>query len=97
MKHKNTHQALPFTKTKAANTNNEPSPQPKTVSRAVSTSLNRFRRDERGLSTVEYVILLVLIAVGSIALWTSFGTALMTHISDSTADLSGMAPEPPEG
>lgn len=29
--------------------------------------------DERGLSTVEYVVLLVLICAGCVALWASFG------------------------
>jgi Flp pilus assembly pilin Flp len=37
-------------------------------------------RDERGLSTVEYVIILVLIAAAAIGLWVSFGTKLRSKI-----------------
>ena len=44
-------------------------------------------RDERGLSTVEYVILLVLIAASSISLWVSFGDELRGKIVDSTEEL----------
>lgn len=32
-----------------------------------------LRRDERGLSTVEYVIILCLIAVAGFAIWQKFG------------------------
>lgn len=46
-----------------------------------------LRRDERGLSTVEYVIILVLIAVAGIGLWTNFGKELSKKITDSTTDL----------
>lgn len=43
------------------------------------TTLRRDRRhstflhDERGLSTVEYVVLLVLICAGCVGLWSTFG------------------------
>lgn len=33
-----------------------------------------LRRDQRGLSTVEYTVLLVLILAGAIALWKNLGT-----------------------
>ena len=35
-----------------------------------------FLRDERGLSTVEYVIILVLVAATAIGTWTMFGTSV---------------------
>jgi Flp pilus assembly pilin Flp len=41
-------------------------------------------RDERGLSTVEYIIILVLIAVAGIGLWSKFGKAITSKITDST-------------
>ncbi len=44
-------------------------------------------RDERGLSTVEYVIILVLVAAAAIGLWVSFGTVLRTKIGAATNEL----------
>ena len=49
-----------------------------------STSLTR---DERGLSTVEYVIILVLVAAAAIGLWMSFGEILRGKITASTQEL----------
>ncbi len=43
----------------------------------------QIARDERGLSTVEYVIILVLVAVMSIGVWRTFGTKVYTRVSDS--------------
>lgn len=48
-------------------------------------------RDERGLSTVEYVILLALIAVGGIAAWTSFGGKLRDKLSDQEKAIDNMS------
>jgi Flp pilus assembly pilin Flp len=50
----------------------------------------RTRRfgDERGLSTVEYVILLVLVAVMSITAWKRFGEAVRKTVYDSTNALN---------
>jgi Flp pilus assembly pilin Flp len=42
----------------------------------IRTRLSGLSRDQRGLSTVEYVIILVLIAAVSVATWTSFGGKL---------------------
>lgn len=47
-------------------------------------------RDERGLSTVEYVIILVLIAVMAIGVWQTFGDAIMAQVSGATQDISGL-------
>jgi Flp pilus assembly pilin Flp len=41
-----------------------------------------FARDERGLTTVEYIIILVLIAVGGIGAWNSFGKKLTTKVGE---------------
>lgn len=55
--------------------------------------MNRVRRrlgkesilgDERGLSTVEYVIILVLIAAAAVALWVKFGEAVRERIEGAT-------------
>ncbi len=45
-------------------------------------------RDERGLSTVEYVIILVLIAAAAISLWMSFGDILKSKITGATNELN---------
>ena len=47
-------------------------------------------KDKRGLSTVEYIIILVLVAVGGIQLWSSFGEAVNDNISSSTNQVSSL-------
>jgi Flp pilus assembly pilin Flp len=44
-------------------------------------------QDERGLSTVEYVIILVLIAAAAIGLWVSFGGKLKEKIGDANTEM----------
>jgi len=52
--------------------------------------IRAVREDQRGLSTVEYVLLLVLIAAGSIAAWQKFGSALITNVNDQTKSMQGL-------
>jgi Flp pilus assembly pilin Flp len=61
--------------------------------------MNRFRRitrqtklvnDERGLSTVEYVIILVLIAAAAVGTWTTLGGTIRTKIDDSNKEINGI-------
>jgi Flp pilus assembly pilin Flp len=47
-------------------------------------------RDERGLSTVEYIIILVLIAVAGIGLWRTFGDTVSEKISSATSEVEGL-------
>ena len=47
-------------------------------------------KDKRGLSTVEYIIILVLVAVGGIELWTKFGTTLEEKIETSNTAVGDM-------
>ena len=47
-------------------------------------------RDERGLSTVEYIIILVLIAVAGIGLWRAFGDTVSQKIGDATGEVGGL-------
>lgn len=49
-----------------------------------ATDRNSLLRDERGLTTVEYVIILVLIAVMAIGVWQKFGTAIQGQVTGST-------------
>ncbi len=54
-------------------------------------STNKMRalaRDTRGLSTVEYVMLLVLIAAGSLQLWQKFGDVVTGKIKESTGEMA---------
>jgi Flp pilus assembly pilin Flp len=61
--------------------------------------MNRFRRivrsslvnDERGLSTVEYVIILVLIAAAAVGVWTTLGGTIRVKIDDSNKKLEGIS------
>lgn len=47
-------------------------------------------KDTRGLSTVEYLILLVIIAVAGIAVWGKFATAVETQTKDATKSITDM-------
>ena len=40
--------------------------------------------DERGLSTVEYVIILVLVAAAAVTLWVNFGETLRVKLGEAT-------------
>lgn len=44
--------------------------------------------DERGLSTVEYVVLLVLICAGCVGLWASFGQDVYTKLQGASDEFS---------
>ena len=56
------------------------------------TSTRRFAIDESGLSTVEYVIILVLIAVSAIGIWGKFGQTIVDKITTSKSQIDGMDP-----
>ena len=44
-------------------------------------------RDERGLSTVEYVIILILIAASAIGIWSTFGKTVKEKIDDANKEV----------
>jgi Flp pilus assembly pilin Flp len=55
--------------------------------------IHRFRtllRDTRGLSTVEYVIILALIAVGGISFWQTFGGNVTQKITESSGKVKAL-------
>lgn len=54
---------------------------------ARSTSISNFKNDDRGLSTVEYVIILVLIAAAAIGTWQTFGGKVKQKIVDSNTEM----------
>lgn len=48
--------------------------------------IKKLREDERGLSTVEYVVLLVLIVAIAVALWNVFGNLLVAKLSGAAKE-----------
>ncbi len=57
---------------------------------AIADRLDSLRRDDAGLSTVEYIIILILIAVVAIALWQTFGEAVGFRVRQGTTEINGM-------
>jgi Flp pilus assembly pilin Flp len=48
--------------------------------------IRQLGRDKRGLSTVEYTILLVLIVAGTVGAWNSFGKDLKAKLKDAQTE-----------
>ena len=46
--------------------------------------------DTRGLSTVEYLILLVVVAVAGIAVWKNVGTSIQTKATTAQGEIDGL-------
>ncbi|MBX3250771.1 MAG: hypothetical protein KF901_26565 [Myxococcales bacterium] len=46
--------------------------------------------NEEGLSTVEYIIILILIAVIAIVAWTQFGSAVKSKVEGSTTNITNL-------
>jgi len=53
--------------------------------------LKALWRDEDGLTTVEYALLLALLVVAAIGVWTTFGTKLKENVSKSTVAFDNAA------
>lgn len=47
-------------------------------------------RDVGGLSTVEYILILVIVAITGILLWQTFGTSVGNRVDQATQSVSGM-------
>jgi len=47
-------------------------------------------QDEEGLSTVEYIIILILIAIIAITAWTQFGASVTGKANQSTTAINGL-------
>jgi Flp pilus assembly pilin Flp len=54
----------------------------------LSPLLIRLRHDERGLSTVEYVVLLVLIVAMAVAAWNTFGTRVQGKLDAASGSFN---------
>jgi Flp pilus assembly pilin Flp len=48
---------------------------------------NALARDERGLSSVEYVVLLVLVVAACIGLWMNFGSQMTTKLGSVNTEM----------
>jgi len=57
----------------------------------VKRNLNSMLKDTAGLSTVEYIIILVLIAIVGMAAWKAFGTSVRARVSESTTQVNGLS------
>ena len=56
----------------------------------MKTNTRSLRRNAEGLSTVEYVILLMLIAVVGIVAWRTFGNTVVSKINSGNSQVSGL-------
>jgi Flp pilus assembly pilin Flp len=60
----------------------------------IRESLRRLEHDERGLTTVEYVIVLCLIAGLAVGTWGEFGQNVKDHLSKTMGDIeNAMTPK----
>ena len=55
-----------------------------------SQAENRLLKNQKGVSTVEYIIVLVLIAVACIAMWSKFGKTVHAKIQTSEKGVTEM-------
>jgi Flp pilus assembly pilin Flp len=51
------------------------------------SALRTFVHDEHGLSTVEYVIILVLIAAAAVGVWSTLGTTIKAKIGSANDEI----------
>ncbi|MFW5868518.1 MAG: Flp family type IVb pilin [Armatimonadota bacterium] len=51
--------------------------------------LKELLRDEEGLTTVEYALLLALVVVAGIVAWGNLGTAVTNAVTESADTISG--------
>ncbi|MEZ4389999.1 MAG: hypothetical protein R3A48_02795 [Polyangiales bacterium] len=63
----------------------------------VALRARRGLGDQRGLSTTEYVIILICIAVMGIAAWRGFGSSARTHTARASGEVAGLEATPGAG
>jgi Flp pilus assembly pilin Flp len=68
------------------------SKKPASVSPALETRTESLSllRDQRGLTTVEYIIILCLIAVVGFAVWKKFGETVKTRVGEADGTMNTM-------
>jgi len=52
-----------------------------------TTMFKSLWKDEEGLTTVEYALLLALVAIAAITAWTTLGSRVSTTVSSATTSL----------
>lgn len=62
----------------------------KTTNEIQKRNLKALATETEGLSTVEYVILLVLIALVGIVVWRTFGTTVASRVGQGTTQVQSM-------
>ena len=55
-------------------------------------NIKKLHGDVGGLSTVEYVIILILIAVIGISAWRTFGNNVVTKVTSGSNQIQGLGP-----
>ncbi len=56
--------------------------------------LKELWKDEEGLSTVEYALLLALVAIAAIAAWRALGGQVSDTVDTATGEIAGTAGTP---
>ena len=56
----------------------------------MKTRIRSLLADTQGLSTVEYIIILCLIAIVSLAIWVKFGNTVKTKVRSGEGNHSGL-------
>ena len=67
----------------------------RTLTHRIRSGIKELALDESGLTTVEYALLVAVLAVGAIFAYRHFGQATSDLASDSTQSLPGHGGEPP--
>jgi Flp pilus assembly pilin Flp len=65
--------------------------------RRIAQLVVRLRREQQGLTTVEYAIVLCLIAALSVGAWNAFGKNVKTYLTNSTTTIDGQVREASNG
>ncbi len=52
--------------------------------------MRALRDDTRGLSTVEYILILVIVAITALLLWQTFGSSVGSRVDQATQSVTGM-------
>lgn len=62
-----------------------------TPSSSTKKQMPKLLRDQRGVTTVEYIILLCLIAVVGFAVWKKFGETVKTRVGEADTTMGTMS------
>ncbi len=60
------------------------------MSRNIKRRFASFFHDTRGITTVEYAIVLALVAIAGVAIWQKFGTTLVTAVGNSNTSMNSV-------